>query len=241
MFSTVLLGLVIGYVLAIPPGPITFAAIRMGFRAGWPSAVRLAIGAGALDIVYCLVAMVATSAVSDHVGALMAAFPAAATSMQLAITGAMIGFGVLQLRTPKSTTDPASDSTGEGDEEETVRRSLLSRLRSHGPVFIGIGFALANMANPTFLPALAAMSALVQQTGWYQPSISNAILFSIAFGIGQASWLLTVVRMLLRHRDRMTPTFIHRLQQAAGVVLILFGTGYALRILTLAHGTSAGG
>lgn len=230
MLTAMILGLAIGYVLAIPPGPITFAAIRMGFRSGWPAAVRLAIGAGAFDIVYCLMAMIATSAVATHIQYVIAAFPQTAMAVQLTITGAMVAFGAVQMRQPRVLRDDNST-----DESTTSTKGWGATFRRHGPLAVGVGFALANIANPTFLPALAAMSAVVQQSGWYEASLGNAVAFSVAFGVGQASWLLTVVRMLLRHRARMTPTFVHRLQQAAGAILMLFGTGYAVRILTAAQ------
>jgi hypothetical protein len=52
--------------------------------------------------------------------------------------------------------------------------------------------------------------------------------FAVGFGAGNTAWLLTLVRLVIAFRRKMTPTFIHRLQQISGLALILFGclTGY---------------
>lgn len=228
MIIAALLGLVIGYVLAIPPGPISFAAIRTALRQGWTPAVKLAVGAGLFDIVYCLLAMLATSAVASMIVSVSRLYPGVTFCSQLTIVGAMIAFGIIQFRSPdpRSAEHPVDDATPSG---------WLAGIRSHGPFFVGVGFAIANLANPTFVPALAALGTFMQQSGAYEPTITNAVIFSVAFGVGQALWLLTLVRLLLRHQERLTPTFVQRLQQAAGIVLIMFGTAYALRILMRAE------
>ncbi|MBU3742025.1 MAG: hypothetical protein FGM24_07030 [Candidatus Kapabacteria bacterium] len=199
--------------------------MRTALRSGWGASVKLAIGAGLFDVLYCMLAMLATSAASRLIGAASTAYPGASIAVQLMIVLAMVAFGITQMRQPplppQSRDDDAPTDTG-----------WVARIRSHGPFFVGVGFAIANLANPTFLPALAALSTFMQHSGWYATTVWNAVAFSVMFGIGQASWLLTLVRLLLRHRDRMTPTFVKRLQQAAGLVLIAFGTVYAVRILT---------
>lgn len=225
MLPAALLGLGIGYVLAIPPGPISFAAMRTALRSGWGASVKLAVGAGLFDILYCLLAMMATSAASRLIGAASTAYPGASIAVQLIIVMAMVAFGITQMRQ-----QPIPQQSA--DDDAMSANGWIARIRSHGPFFVGVGFAIANLANPTFLPALAALSTFMQQSGWFETTVWNAIVFSVMFGIGQAGWLLTLVRLLLRHRERMTPTFVKRLQQAAGLVLIAFGTVYAVRILT---------
>lgn len=224
MIIAAMMGLVIGYVLAIPPGPISFAAIRTALRQGWMPAVKLAVGAGLFDILYCLLAMLATSAVSSMIVSVSRLYPGVSLCSQLMIVGAMITFGIMQFRS-RDTRSP------DHPVDDVPQAGWLARIRTHGPFFVGVGFAIANLANPTFVPALAALATFMQQSGAYESTIVNAVSFSVAFGFGQALWLLTLVRLLLRHRERLTPTFVQRLQQASGIVLIMFGTVYALRIL----------
>jgi threonine/homoserine/homoserine lactone efflux protein len=226
MLMAIILGAVIGYVLAIPPGPIGMAAIRTGMRQGWSAAVKLSIGAGLFDILYCSVAMLATSAVVDLLNSLERSNPFVTVVIQIVVVAVMIVFGVMQM---KERPIPATDEV----RPALIPTGWLDRVKSHGPFFVGVGFALANLANPTFFPSLAALSTFIQKSGWYLPSFANNLLFSVTFGIGQALWLMTLVRLLLMYKHRMTPKFIHRIQQFTGITLIGFGTAYGIRILTV--------
>ncbi|GMV53266.1 MAG: LysE family transporter [Flavobacteriales bacterium] len=225
MLGAIIIGLAVGYILAIPPGPIGMASIRTGLREGGMPALKLALGAGIFDIVYCALAMVATSAIVRWLEAIEHISPLAPVAIQLVIVGVMIGFGILQMkdREPRN----AEPST-------TAKPSRIAEwLKGHGPFFVGVGFALANLANPTFIPALAAMTTFIQKFGWFESTVANNVVFSIGFGIGNFLWLFTLVRLVLALRHKMTPTFLRRIQQLSGVTLIGFGTFYGIRIIAL--------
>ncbi len=221
MIIALLLGIAVGYILAIPPGPIGMASVRMGLRDGWHPSVRLALGAGLLDLVYCAMAMWASSAVVDLLDSMEGSTSWVTFAIQLTIVAGMIAFGVIQFREhPIDPNAPPDAATG--------RASLLSRLSSRGPFLVGVGFAVANVANPTFIPALMAMTTFIQQLDLFESTFVNAMAFSVGFGAGNTAWLLTLVRLVITFRKNMTPAFIHRLQQVSGLALILFGaiTGY---------------
>ena len=221
MIVALILGLAVGYILAIPPGPIGMASVRMGLREGWRPSFRLALGAGLLDMLYCGVAMWASAAVVALLSSLQGSTSWVLIAMQLFIVAGMIGFGVIQFR--EQPIDPNAEP-----EEQVRPTSLLSRLSARGPFLVGVGFAVANLANPTFVPALMAMTTFMQQLNLFASTLANAVAFSLGFGIGNTAWLLTLVRLVITFRRKMTPIFIHRLQQSSGLALILFGvvTGY---------------
>lgn len=225
MIVALLIGLGVGYILAVPPGPIGMAIIRTAIRDGFSAGLKLALGAGMFDIIYCALAMVATKAVVSALNALEESSPLAPLLIQLGIVAVMIVFGILQMRERKAqpieeTQRPTSSRFGEW-------------LKSHGPFFVGVGFALANLANPTFVPALAGMTTFIQKLGWFGDTFETSVLFSIGFGVGNVLWLTTLMRLVLAYRHKMTPTFVLRIQQVSGVTLIGFGTFYGLRIILL--------
>jgi threonine/homoserine/homoserine lactone efflux protein len=221
MIIAFLLGVAVGYILAIPPGPIGMASVRMGLRDGWHPSIRLAIGAGLLDLIYCALAMWASSAVVGLLTSLNGSTSWVTIALQFLIVAGMIAFGVVQFR--EHPIDPNAES-----DEQTRPTSLLSRLSSRGPFLVGVGFAVANLANPTFVPALMAMTTFIQQLDLFPSTFTNVMAFAVGFGAGNTAWLLTLVRLVIAFRRKMTPTFIHRLQQISGLALILFGclTGY---------------
>ncbi|MBS1562311.1 MAG: LysE family transporter [Bacteroidetes bacterium] len=224
MFLALILGAVIGYVLAIPPGPIGMASIRTGVNDGWRPAMKLAIGAGIFDLLYCALAMMATSAIVDMMDAWGTQWPLFRPGFQVLVVVLMIVFGVHQMRVkaPEARLMPSKRAG-----------SIVSRAASHGPFFVGAGFAVANLANPTFIPSLAAMTAFVQKSDLYESTVLSNVAFSVGFGVGNVLWLFTLVRIVLLFRERMTPVFIKRIQQISGATLIGFGTFYGVRVLVI--------
>jgi len=220
MLIAILAGLVIGFVLAIPPGPIGMASIRMGIRDGWAMTLKLALGAGLFDVIYCALAMLATTAIKGYFDGLDASHPLITIGLQVLIAMGMVTFGVIMFREPP----PA-----EADKPKHMRgEKVLELAQGHGPFFIGIGFAVANLANPTFIPTLAAITTFVRAQDL---SVLNDVIFSIGFGAGNMLWLATLVKLVLRFRERMTPTLLKRIQQGSGVTLIGFGAFYGIRIV----------
>src|SRR4029450_3611155 len=61
MITALCVGLVVGYVLAMPPGPLTIACLRQALAGQTRKGVALALAASAMDIVYALLAAMASS------------------------------------------------------------------------------------------------------------------------------------------------------------------------------------
>lgn len=224
MLLALILGAVIGYVLAIPPGPIGMASIRTGVNDGWRQAMKLAIGAGIFDLLYCALAMMATSAIVGMMDEWGTQWPLFRPGFQVLVVVLMIVFGIHQMRVkaPEARLVPSKRAG-----------TIVSKAASHGPFFVGVGFAVANLANPTFIPSLAAMTAFVQKSDLYESTVMSNVAFSVGFGVGNVLWLFTLVRIVLAFRERMTPMFIKRIQQISGATLIGFGTFYGVRVLVI--------
>ena len=62
MVTALLVGLVLGFVLAMPPGPIAIAILRQALAGQVREGVAMALGASAMDIVSVFIAGWASSA-----------------------------------------------------------------------------------------------------------------------------------------------------------------------------------
>jgi len=228
------LGFAIGYVLAIPPGPLGLAAIRYGGRRSMAPVVALAIGAGALDVGYCLLAMWTSSGLMTLFvpGSMSGGSHSVLIVTQLVIAAGMVVAGIVLLRTSGS---PAEESS------PVTPPSWTTRIRLGGaivPFLAGIGFAVANIANPTFLPSLVVMSGSIRGAGILGSTTSDLLGFSIGFGIGNALWLVTLGLLVRRYHDRLVRRVLPHVRTAMGVVLAGAGMFYIIRIL--ASGLNAG-
>ena len=81
MILTLLIGLVVGFVMSIPPGPISIAIIRQGIEGKSYRGSRVAIGAALIDVLYAFIAAVASSAIIGKVSDLIALLQFRSTAM----------------------------------------------------------------------------------------------------------------------------------------------------------------
>ena len=194
MLVTLLIGIAVGFVLAIPPGPIGVSVIKIALNNDKRGGILIGIGASLMDMIYCLIAMLFTTAVFGSLQYFFDTYPFAMLLFQGFCIAAMLIFGLLQFKTPKfSSTSP--------DLEKNIGNSplkrIMERLKQGGPFFLGIAIALANIANPTFLPSLAYTCMFVQHSNMIAVSSLDSVLFSLGFGIGNFAWMYLLLRVLL--------------------------------------------
>jgi threonine/homoserine/homoserine lactone efflux protein len=219
-------GFIIGYILAIPPGPLGLAAIRYGTRHKLSAVVALAAGAGLLDMLYSLAAMWASGGLLSALVSptITGSSPGLMTIARLIIAGAMMAAGAVLLRRPARTEPEASEG---GAPQWTQRLGLAPALL---PFLVGIGFAVTNIANPTFLPSLVVMSGMIRSAGLLGAATSEVLIFSIGFGLGNALWLVTLGMLVQRYRERFSGPLLLRIRSVMGVALIGVGLLYVVRI-----------
>lgn len=220
-----LIGLFVGYVLAIPPGPIGIAAIRYGMLGRMRDAVHLAAGAGVLDLVYCLVAMWTSAGLLDavlpaqHTGQHQSAIAAA----QAVIAATMIIAGVLVMRSS------SANPRGMGGDDDLSRDTKTSRWKGLAPFMTGVGFAVTNLANPTFVPSLMVMSGTVRSAGLVGRATMDTMLFSAGFGAGNMLWLVTLGLLTRRYRHRVSDRILIVIRRVMALMLIIAGAYFGLR------------
>lgn len=219
-----LIGLLVGYVLAIPPGPIGMAAIRYGMLGRMRDAVHLAAGAGVLDLVYCLIAMWTSAGLLDavlphqHSGQHQSAIATA----QVVIAATMIIAGVLVMRSS------SANPRGIGDDDPS-RITKTSRWKGLAPFMTGVGFAVTNLANPTFVPSLMVMTGTIRSAGLVGLATQETMLFSVGFGAGNMLWLITLGLLTLRYRHRVSDRILIVIRRVMALMLIIAGAYFGLR------------
>src|SRR4029453_13507255 len=152
MVTALLVGLVVGFVLAIPPGPIALACLHQALAGQARQGVALVLGASALDIGYALLAAGASSAL---VGALWSLLLHHAWVLLAFQGGCIVVLVVLGVRSCRSTT-PADAARAQ---PEAWGRPPAPHPPS--PFLRGVLIALTNLASPTFLPSLIFTMSLL--------------------------------------------------------------------------------
>lgn len=231
MIESLLVGLLLGFILAMPPGPIGVVAMKAGLTGDLKRGVLIGVGAGSIDAVYCVVIMTliawlgATQAAIDGwFAAISDEYPIAFLAMKLAVVAAMIAYGVVNFRV-KRTHVPLK-------ERKVQQPSIQERIEARGPFFLGFGMGLANLANPTFLPSLIFTLIFVVNLNFVEATYTNAVVFGIAFAIGTVAWMYILVRLICKYKDRMSAKLIEGIHKFTGLTFIGFGTYLGLRAVS---------
>ena len=232
MITALLIGALVGLILATPPGPIAMASVNIGINKGLKSGVQLAIGTAGLDMFYSMIAIFAASAVESSVGSFFDENPLWYLLFQMLVVVLLVLAGALYLR--KKQRNEAAALKSETPVKLSKFDSFVEGLKTKGPFLLGIALALTNIANPTFLPSLALTAAWIHKLDVFPNFFANNLIFSIGFGIGNFAWLYFLVKMVVKFRHKFNSKTITRIRQFAGLTFIGFGgiIGYRLVMFT---------
>lgn len=225
MVIALLLGILVGIVLAIVPGPVAVGAMKLGMNQGHKSGALYSLGSGFMDFIFCAFAVFATAAVVSVISEFTDNHPLIMLIVQLLIVSAIITYGFMQIKFK-------SKKVISLDSDEIEKPKYMDILKHKGPFFLGVAIALTNLASPTFLPTLAYVVMNVHKFALFENIFFTNLIFSVGFGLGNFLWLYLLVRVLIHYKSRMSDVFIARLHKFAGFTLIGFGTLLGYRVIT---------
>ncbi len=228
MIIAALIGALTGFVLAIPPGPIGVATIRMSLDQGMKSTKRFALGSATMDFFYCVLTLFATTAIVRAVDNFFVDYPILLLAFQALVVALIIVYGIVNLRIKKKIIETKELSV-------ESKYPFVNKLIKKGPFFFGIAVALTNVANPTFLPTLAYVTVSVNKMFLHSSAFPALLIFSVAFGVGNFLWLYVLGKTLSHYKRKMSPETLAKIHQFAGITLIGFGTFLGYRVIALTH------
>lgn len=213
LLLSLLLGIVMGLLFAIPLGPISVFVAQQTMKGQTRDGLRVAAGSVVIDIVYCLIITLGFISLfarylQDHI-------------VQLALAMIMIAYGMKMLiydrRHPKQ-------ESGRLTDRRPVRNG--SRMK----YLLGTTMALA---NPTlFLSWTAALSFLTAQ-GLLAPYFWDKIVFSFAVGLGNLIWFLGLALFVRSKRHVISPRFVERTGDITALVVVGFGLYFTVTIIKI--------
>lgn len=190
-------GVLTGFGLAIPPGPINFAVFERGMRNQRAAAFSLALGGVAGDSLYLLAALLYQLAtewvvlVNIFFGTLGGLF--------------LIALGVWALR--RNHPPPGLALPGE--------------VAPRHPSLLLTGLAMA-LANPFFIVTMIAVTELYFSLGVLRPELGPNLAFTIGFLVGTLIWLTSIGQTAFQVRHRIAPAAA-RIGKLCGLAYIAFG------------------
>ena len=228
MVRALLVGLVVGFVLAIPPGPIAMACLHQGLTGQTRAGVALVLGASAMDSVYALLVALASSALVGAHWDLLQHHAGARLVFQGGCCVVLVVMGFHYWRASPR-------------EEAALAQQDALAPGAASPYLHGVLMALTNLASPTFLPSLLVVMSFVHERGWVDHTVGAHVLYALGFGGGGALWFVLLLRLLSHLRAQLSPTVMTRMRRVAGGVFFLFAGLLAYHLVTTGGAHRPGG
>jgi L-lysine exporter family protein LysE/ArgO len=203
----IILGLFIGFAAAIPLGPVNVFIISQTLKRDHFHGVLAGLTTAALDLVYCLIALIGFSLIKVSVSHFF-------VSVMKGVAGVIILVVAHHLIRESGTfTLPHN-----GDKIPSA---------SHRPV---LGVIILYVSNPMlymFWFGIAGMvtgHSLVQHHGW------TPYVFAAACGVGSMVWYTSLVRFVSKRQSKIHPEKFRRILMYLGLILTAFGIYTLARI-----------
>lgn len=206
-------GLISGFVVSIPVGPINITIVNEGARRGFRWAVLIGLGAMVMDLIYCGIAFAGFS--SLFASKFMKA------TMELLSFLFLIYLGIKYLLTASL---PATTPTVEAVEH---------KLHPHTAFWIGF---VRVLGNPAVLLFWITVSATFISHDWINDTFASKAVCVFGTFVGGFLWFLLLSYLVAQGHGKFSTKALVRMAHISGAILLLAGVviGYRLIVL-LAH------
>ena len=209
MARALVLGFLVGFPIALSPGPIFFLVLRRTLARGWPSGFVSGLGVATGDATYAALAAFGVAAVTTFL---------LAERRWIGLVGgiAIAVIGALTLKRPLPNPPPEGEGNLQGGNLKG-RKELVSILA-------------LTLSNPSTILSFAAVFAglgIHVAGGW-----GSALALVVGVWLGSLTWWVLLTGVANRVRERLTPSIIRGFGTVSGVALLGFGVvtvGAALR------------
>ena len=215
MIIALLLGITSGFVLSIPPGPLSAAVTKHTVSHSFRMGMMIALGGAVMDIVYVLIAAFASSALVVALVHLVTGSGWPPFIFQVLCILILMVMGIRYMRHKDHHAEEKILKVEQAQEEKAQKLGYSS------PFFIGVLIAVANLAAPAFIPSMISVVSYLQANHWLGGRADESVVYALGFGTGTTLWFSLVARMLVKHRSKFSPDVLSTIYTFAGGTLIV--------------------
>ena len=197
----VLLGLLIGFVAAIPLGPVNVFVISQALKRDFLHAFMAGLTAAVLDTVYCLVAVLGITQVTFGLN-MVKLLP----FFKITAAAVLVVLGLHMIRQAKS--------------YRTVRPVKTPTSFSARPM---LGVVVLYVANPSLYAFWLAVAAMVSHFEWMSSGpVWARVLFAVSCGGGGILWYFILTRYVCRYHHQFGLRTFQTIFLVLAIVLFAF-------------------
>lgn len=207
----ILIGVLIGFAVCIPPGPVNIVIISQAMRRGFAHGFAAGLLAATLDGTYCLLAVLGLAKVIGTLDAYQAVLKVAAFFILTAISWRTFrqsrAFGLLPVAAPAP--------------------------RASARPFVGIFFLY--VTNPSLYAFWLGVAGFITGRGYITSHNSVAYLFAAAVWTGCVLWYFILNHYVAKYHRLFSPRTYQRIFTVLAAVLAVFALLTAVSIFVPLH------
>lgn len=208
-------GLVSGFLISVPVGPVNLTIMHEGTRAGFARAALISVGAVAMEVIYCGIAFTGFASFFER-GVVQSAMELVSFVFLL-----FLGFKFLLARTVEAPTHLTRAT-------DRLEARIEERLHPHTAFMTGF---VRVLANPGVLLFWIILAANFISRGWVAPALPDRLACVAGVTAGVAAWWLGLSWAASLGRAHLSERTVLWMEKLSGVALLIMAAWHGVRLI----------
>ncbi|EQC44055.1 LysE family translocator [Bacteriovorax sp. Seq25_V] len=207
MILALITGLVIGFLMCIPIGPINVWVINTQLRKGAKSALAIAGGGSLMDFIYFYIILSGLSFFS---------FSESIINF-FKVIGILVifGMGVKELLF-------SSQSFNEEFVDQARTKTIVTSF------LVGI---ILYTSNPGLIVTMTALGAFLKSLDLFEFNLLNILIVSLGLAMGSFLWFVCLSHFVKRYQEAIRTKYMAKVSKLSGLLMLLLGIFMSIKIL----------
>lgn len=206
MIMALLIGVITGFLICIPVGPINVWVINTLIKHNFRSAFSIALGGSLMDFIYFMVILTGLSLFHFSPGAIL--------GLKVAGVVFLFAFGLKEILVKK--------------QNFKLDESLEKKI-PHAAGFFLMGMAIYS-SNPTLIASMSGIAAIIKSWTMFDFNFLNYFLLSLGLAIGSASWFFLLLKIVIKYQNKIPERFFINFSRVCGALIVIFSLYMALNV-----------
>jgi threonine/homoserine/homoserine lactone efflux protein len=206
MLIALTIGLIIGFLMCIPVGPINVWVVNTLLKHNFKSALAIAAGGSLMDFIYFIIILSGLSFVSFS----------SKTVLIFKIIGVLflLVFGLKELFGKKQ-------SFKVSEEVKKTQKSVFG--------FFILGVAIYS-SNPTLVATMSALAAVIKSWNLFSFNTFNYLFLSVGLALGSFAWFYLLLKIVMKYQNKIPEKLFINFSRACGALILLFSVYMAFNV-----------